>query len=128
MAEIAGLVLGAIPLLISALEHYEDVVEPAVAFWQWKGQLSNITRHLYMGHTAYEQNVRILLSQTVDDEDLNTMINDPGSDLWKTNELTNGLQSRLGSAYRPSLDTVKEIASIMADIAKGLNIEGAEKV
>lgn len=81
-----------------------------------------------MCHTAYEQNVRILLKQTVNNEDLNTMIDDPGSDLWKADELTIKLQSRLGTAFRPSLDTLKEIASIMADIAGGLNIEGAEKV
>jgi hypothetical protein len=54
MAEIAGLVLGAVPLLISALEHYEDFVEPTVAFFKWKGQLSQATRRLQMGHTVYE--------------------------------------------------------------------------
>lgn len=30
--EIAGLVLGAIPLVIAALEHYEDALDPTIAF------------------------------------------------------------------------------------------------
>ncbi|KAH7141973.1 hypothetical protein EDB81DRAFT_885024 [Dactylonectria macrodidyma] len=79
-AEIAGLVLGAVPLLISELEHYEDFVEPMVAFLKWKGQLSKVTRRLLMGHTAYDHNVRLLLKQVVSNEDLVDMMDDPQSD------------------------------------------------
>jgi hypothetical protein len=128
MAEIAGLVLGAIPLLISALEHYEDFVEPTVAFFRWKGQLSKVTRRLLMGHTEYEQNMRLLLKQVVCNEDLAKMIEDPHSDLWKDDDIVKGLQSKLGHAYLSSMSTVQEIAEIMVSIAASLNIDGSDKV
>ncbi|KAI0127544.1 hypothetical protein BJ170DRAFT_683381 [Xylariales sp. AK1849] len=128
MAEIAGLVLGAVPLLISALEHYEDFVEPTVAFFLWKGQLSKVTRRLLMGHTAYEQNMRLLLKQVVSNKDLCNMIDDPCSDLWKNESVVEDLQSKLGHAYLSSKTTIEEIADIMVCIAASLNIDGADKV
>ncbi|RYP46715.1 hypothetical protein DL768_007123 [Monosporascus sp. mg162] len=127
MAEIAGLVLGAVPLLISALEHYEDFVEPTVAFFKWKGQLSKVTRRLLMGHTAYEQNVRLLLKQVVSNEDLVSMIDDPQSDDWKSDCLVKDLREKLGSAYQPTLSTIQEIADIMVSVAASLNIDGSDK-
>ncbi|KAK2053278.1 hypothetical protein LY76DRAFT_629598 [Colletotrichum caudatum] len=128
MAEIAGLVLGAVPLLISAIEHYEDLVEPMVAFVKWKGQLSKVTRRLLMGHTAYEQNMRLLLKQVVSNEDLVDMIGNPQSDDWKSERLVRDLREKLGSAYQPAFSTVQEIADIMVIVAANLNINGSDKV
>lgn len=128
MAEIAGLVLGAIPLLISALEHYEDLVEPTVVFFRWRGQLSKAIRRLLMGHTEYEQNMRLLLKRAVSDEKLADMINHPYSDLWKDKKVVEDLQSKLGNAYLSSMSTVREIAEIMVSIAASLNIDGSDEV
>jgi hypothetical protein len=128
MAEVAGLILGAVPLLISALEHYEDFVEPTVAFFKWKGQLSKVTRRLLMGHTAYEQSVRLLLKQVVNNEDLVDMIDYPQSDYWKSDCLVKDLREKLGSAYQPTFSTIQEIADIMVSVAASLNIDGSDKV
>jgi hypothetical protein len=38
--EVAGILLGAIPLVISALEHYESALDPAIAFVKWQRELS----------------------------------------------------------------------------------------
>jgi len=32
--EVAGLLLGAFPLIISAMEHYEDIKKPTVIWWK----------------------------------------------------------------------------------------------
>ncbi|KAK4186117.1 hypothetical protein QBC35DRAFT_413475 [Podospora australis] len=124
MAEIAGLVLAVTPLLISALEHYEDAVEPVIAFFRWRQQLPKVIRELYMGHTSYEQNLRLLLSDTVDKAELGDMIDNPRSEHWKDQTLIEALQDKLGTAYEPCLSTINEIADIMVMIAKCLNIDG----
>ncbi|KAK1511975.1 hypothetical protein CTAM01_00905 [Colletotrichum tamarilloi] len=126
MAEVAGLVLGAVPLVISALEHYEDIIEPAKAFFQWKGQLSQMIRKLYMEHTLFEMNLELLLRRTVINDDLLEMVADPQNELWKSKELVADLKRDLGKAYNPSMDTVTEMASIMVAIAANLNIKGFE--
>jgi len=128
MAEIAGLVLAVVPLLISALEHYEDAVDPYVAFRRWRQQLPKVIRDLYMGHTSYEQNIRLLLDQSTSNEQLSEMVSDPSCAHWKSEDLVDALQDRLGTAYEPCMSTINEIAGIMAEIAKCLNIDGADKV
>ena len=47
--EIAGLVLGALPLVISALEHYEGALDSTYAFFRWRGELSVAIRKLWYG-------------------------------------------------------------------------------
>lgn len=129
MAEVAGLVLAALPLLISALEHYEDAIDPITSFIHWKQELPRVIRELYMAHTSYELNLRLLLSHAVDDNaQLTDMVNDPRCDHWKSPILVGALQEHLGIAYEPGMSTIHEIAAIMIAIAQCLNISGADKV
>ena len=128
MAEVAGLVLAVVPLLISALEHYEDAVDPVVAFFRWRQRLPKVIRELYMENASYAQNIRLLLNQTTSDAELSNMINNPNCDDWKSADLENALQDQLGDAYTPCMSTVKEIAEIMVAIAKCLNIKGTDQV
>ncbi|KAK3341838.1 hypothetical protein B0T25DRAFT_488810 [Lasiosphaeria hispida] len=128
MAEIAGLVLAVVPLLISALEHYEDAVDPVVAFFRWRQRLPKVIRELYMENAAYAQNIRLLLNQTTSDAELSDMINNPNCDNWKSADLEDALRDQLGTAYEPCMSTVNEIAEIMVTIAKCLNIKGTDKV
>ncbi|KAK3363962.1 hypothetical protein B0T25DRAFT_56328 [Lasiosphaeria hispida] len=44
--EIAGVVLGALPLLISALEHYRSGKSTTSALIQWRGQLDTLISRL----------------------------------------------------------------------------------
>ncbi|KAK3376206.1 hypothetical protein B0T24DRAFT_216608 [Lasiosphaeria ovina] len=128
MAEVAGLVLAVAPLLISALEHYEDAIDPVVAFFRWRQRLPKVIRELYMENAAYAQNIRLLLNQTTSDAELSDMINNPNCDSWKSADLEDALQDQLGTAYAPCMSTVNEIAEIMVTIAKCLNIKGTDKV
>ena len=90
--ETAGLILGVFPLVISALEHYEDAIDPARAFVKWKGELSKVIRDLYMSLTTYNLTVRVLLRPIVSKQDLDEMMEDPKSNLWKDDALANELR------------------------------------
>jgi len=46
-SEIAGLLLGAIPLIVSALEHYELALDPTIAFIKWNRELSAAIQKLW---------------------------------------------------------------------------------
>lgn len=128
MAEIAGLVLGVVPLVISALENYEAFIEPTVAFIRWRGRLSQITRRLLMEYTNYEQNLRLLLKRAVEDGDLTAMIEDPHHHLWASTEMVLDLKRDLGGAFDSSMETIEEISSILVTIFASLNIQGSDRV
>lgn len=45
--EIAGLVLGAIPIVFAALENYEKALDPMKAFARWRGDLDKLIMDLW---------------------------------------------------------------------------------
>jgi hypothetical protein len=126
--EVAGLVLGAIPLVISALENVENFLNPTKAFVRYRGELSRATRQLVNYYTSYEQSIQILLTPIADPQELHNMMENTDSELWKDKEIEEALQIRLGTSYRAYIRTVREIEGAMMSIAEHLNIEGADKI
>ncbi|KAK0732320.1 hypothetical protein B0H67DRAFT_640605 [Lasiosphaeris hirsuta] len=51
--EVAGIMLGAIPLVISALEHYKSGKSTASAIFQWRGQLDTLIFRLKLLDTFF---------------------------------------------------------------------------
>ncbi|KAI9699903.1 MAG: hypothetical protein M1820_006965 [Bogoriella megaspora] len=126
--EIAGLVLGAIPLLISALEHYEGALDSAYAFFKWRGELSTAIRKLLFQRTSYEQSVRILLNPITTEQELSDMMADSANTLWKSQDMAQALRGRLGEAYQAYMLNVEQIKRITESLAGKLDIDGADKV
>jgi hypothetical protein len=126
--EIAGLVLAAIPLLISAIEHYNDGLDPLKAFIQWKGKLAQVLRDLWHQHTFYYMTLRLLLEGITTDEELDQMMTDPRCDLWKSGKICANLRTKLGIAYLPYLSTIEDVEAILMTISKHVNLEKSSRV
>ena len=126
--ETAGLVLGSLPLLIAALEHYEDIVRPTKEFFTWRKHRRKLVQELYTLRASYDQAIEILLKPVAELEDATTMMEDPRSDLWEAGPIADRLRDTLGSAYDPLILTILEIAEILGSIAVHLNIEGLQQV
>jgi hypothetical protein len=127
--ETAGFVLGVIPLLISALEHYEDAVEPTKAFFfHWRGNLSTAIDELMVLYAAYDQSLRLLLTPLATREDLVAMMEDPKHALWSQGEVVDDLRAHLGNTYAACILTIDEIAETLMGAVKNLNIPGAQSV
>ncbi|OCL00859.1 uncharacterized protein K441DRAFT_599828 [Cenococcum geophilum 1.58] len=127
--EIAGLVLGAIPLVISALEHYEDLIDPAKVFVKFQGELGRAIRELRNQHTLFEQSMEVLLQPITTDRELSEMIDNTNSELWQDPAIEQELRSNLGKAYPSYMRTVNDIQKIMIGIAIKLdNFHGVENL
>lgn len=126
--EAAGFVLAAIPLVISALEHYEDMLDPTVAFLKYRGELSRATRELGNQHASFEQTIQILLVPITNEEELSDMLDNTDSPYWSDQFIDHGLRKKLGQAYPSYLRKTQDIQRIMIELAAKLNIEGADKV
>lgn len=107
--EIAGLVLGAIPLVIAALENYENIVRPYKAFVKFQGELSRAIRELRNQHILFEQSIEVLLRPITTERELADMIDNTGSKLWKDADIQHELETTLGKAYPSYMRTVDDI-------------------
>jgi hypothetical protein len=126
--EIAGLVLGAIPLIISALEHYEDIAAPTKAFIRWRRHLRRLIQELYIIRASYDQAIRLLLKPFADLADQTTMMDNPRSELWTEGVIADDLRDKLGLVYGPFIFTIDEVSEILVEIASCLNIPGSQQV
>jgi hypothetical protein len=126
--EAAGLVLGAIPLIISALENYENLAAPTKAFIHWKRHFRRLINELYAIRTSYDQAIHLLLEPFADKADRHTMLEDPRSELWREGEIAESLRDNLGLTYDPFILTIEEVSDILVEIATCLNIPGSQQV
>ncbi|KAH6684940.1 hypothetical protein F5X68DRAFT_262808 [Plectosphaerella plurivora] len=61
--EVAGVILGAIPLIISALEHYKDGKGAAATFVKWRGLLDTLIFRLKLQRTFFYLQILELLRE-----------------------------------------------------------------
>lgn len=124
--EVAGLVLGALPLLISAIEYYEASLDRATAFFKWKDELDKAMRELWIQRSYFELTLGNLLQGVASPLEVQSMMFDFKNDLWKSPELADSLRNKLQAAYSVYIYTIREMEGYMVALAKNLNIDRQE--
>lgn len=121
--EIAGLVLGAFPLLIYALESYRESSETLRDWHKIQRPYRYSVRTLGIQKVHFQRNVeRFLLPLVVDDDELKVLMEDPASKGWKDPNLETRLWKRLPESYRLFLDIMVEINGIIESLKKELGV------
>lgn len=123
--EIAGVVLGVIPLFISALEHYEEGLRPLSAL-RWKSyrrELSKYRSKLSVEYGLYTNALEELLVDVVSEADLANMMAAGYGPAWKQPALDKRLRTRLGRVYETYFLVMKQMRDVMARIASLLDLQ-----
>ncbi|KAL4723520.1 hypothetical protein ACLX1H_009155 [Fusarium chlamydosporum] len=121
--EIAGIVLGSIPLLISAIEHYSNSLDRATAFFKWKDGLNSALREFWYQHSSFTLTLRNILKDVASPSEIEEMIGDPHHELWKSQDLSLALQEMLKFAYKPYISTIKDMHACMERLASHLDVD-----
>ncbi|KAF3042184.1 hypothetical protein E8E12_008863 [Didymella heteroderae] len=126
--EIAGLVLGVLPLLIQGIESYNEGLDPIKSFMRWDKELPQCIRKLRNQHVHYAQTMRILLEPITAEVELAEMMTDPGSSrLWRDKQMAAKLQDRLQESYHAYQGTIADIERIAKQIASKLDLDRASE-
>ncbi|KAI0803735.1 hypothetical protein GGR55DRAFT_385661 [Xylaria sp. FL0064] len=107
--EIAGIVLGAVPLLISALEHYGDALSTLNKWRKYERELRSLVRNLDTERVKLQNVCEKLLVGIVPESQIEAMIKDPMGGLWKEEKIQARVQSRLWESYGSFEDTISDI-------------------
>ena len=126
--EVAGLVLGAIPLVISALEHYAEGVDTVRRWWRYKRELNLLAVLLGGEHACYIGSCERLLRDIVPTQEWELLKADPGGPQWRNSVLEDKLRERLGDAFAAYFNIVKDIASELKDMQRMLKLDDEMKV
>lgn len=119
--EIAGVLLGAFPLIISGLEHWRDVAKVGGFFWRVRKEYSSCRSDVQFYEIVYKRSLRELLLPIVDDaEEVARLIADPGGKDWRTKALQDRLEGRLQESYTVYMDIISEMNEAAEEISKKL--------
>ncbi|RWA07670.1 hypothetical protein EKO27_g7440 [Xylaria grammica] len=120
--EIAGIVLGAIPLVISALEHYKTGQSTLAALLKYQGQLDKLLYQLKVQQTAFYFDILQLLrgAEIEEVEDRTDISLEDCLLILRNNKNGGQLQEYLGIHYGTFLDILRRYEKCLKKIAKKL--------
>jgi hypothetical protein len=130
--EVAGFILAAIPLVISAIEHYRDGLDPLIEYSHYDRTLKGLRTRLRIQHNLFEGTLtRLLISDLSPSEAQSILaaIDAPyQTSLWRNPEIERQLQRRLGKQYETFMDVVCEMDAVMKKLMDKLDIDMQGKV
>jgi hypothetical protein len=122
--EIAGLVLGAFPLIISALEHYKEGFETLQDWWRFRAEFVGFIHEIGRQSVLFSENLEELLRPlVVSDAEMDALLQDPGGRAWNDPDIEIRLQERLPQSYGWYQCTIDDMNTIMEKLKAKLGIQ-----
>jgi len=122
--EVAGIALGAFPIIASALRIRSNSIRLG-AVYRWRfytKELNSLMRTLEIEHLKLQTVFERLLIGIVPDEQIDTMINDPFGSLWKNPDSATKIRKRLGRSVDCFESVVQDIRETMEEIGRRLGL------
>lgn len=130
--EIVGFVLAALPLAISAIEHYQDGLDPLRDYLRYDSTLKSLRTRLRIQQDLFEGTLKCLLLEELSPLQARALFPDAGQHVnrtqWNTPEIDQKLQNRLGGKYENFMDVVREMEMAMRRLMKKLDIDIEDRV
>ncbi|KAF2126815.1 hypothetical protein P153DRAFT_297008 [Dothidotthia symphoricarpi CBS 119687] len=105
--EVAGVVLGSLPLVISAFEHYAAGIATAKRFFRYKSEMRSLILQMNTERSIFINTMEQLLTGIVRIEHMANFVSNAGSDIWKERDIEMKLKDRLRGAYEIYIENVK---------------------
>jgi hypothetical protein len=123
--EVAGIVLGALPLIIFALENLRDGASRLGRLVNFNAEYHKLWGEVEDEELMYRLQLKKLLKPLVRDDvlandDLEALLLDPCADSWREPDLEKALKARLGEAYGRYLANVRDIQRLAWDMLQPL--------
>lgn len=124
--EIAGVVLGAFPLVTTALEDYRAVARVVGLWWQIRQEYEKCAGEVRYHHLRYKRNLeQLLLPLVVEDDTIRGLLAQPGADLWRDPGIAQQLEIRLQGSYELYLEIMQQMARIIENLDEELGVHKA---
>lgn len=122
MAEVAGIVLGVIPLIVEAIESYEKIGDLILTYRRYSKEVRKFNTEIAVQRVIFQNECVLLLSQVVDDERaLHDMFNEPAHGLRNFLRNDDNLDRKLLQRMNERVhDSYKQIVALLGLIRQSL--------
>jgi hypothetical protein len=126
--EVAGIVLGAIPLLISGLEHYAEGVATIRRTFKYQAEFRSLSRQLRVESGIFQNTIELLLTGCVAQDKITELLESPGGKGWQNPDVADSLRQKLGRVYDVYLETVESMSRTVHEFKARLKLNDDGKV
>ncbi|KAJ4319194.1 hypothetical protein N0V84_006476 [Fusarium piperis] len=116
--EIAGIILGSIPLVIATLENYGKGLSALQRWRKYKRELQSLIRNLETERIKLQNVCEKLLIGLVPDSRIEALINNPMGNLWKEEETLYKIRFRLGKGFDVFEVTMRDLRTTIDEMAR----------
>ena len=113
---IVGLAIGVLPLLISAVEHYDDCLRPFVRYKKFAREADRFQNLLGIQRTIFKTQCRVLLAEFIEQDAASSMLNEADHPLWSDIELEKQFCQLLGQSKDACFTIIDMIEESLQDI------------
>ncbi|KAJ4369654.1 hypothetical protein N0V83_005416 [Neocucurbitaria cava] len=125
--EVAGLVLGAIPLILKGLQFYAEGIAVTKRYWKYKEEVNNILYELGAENTMYINTINMLLIGVVSRKEMTEFLADPGGVRWKEAKFDKKLRQRLDTSYDSYMESITHLMRMANKFKERLKLNSAGK-
>ena len=125
--EVAGLVLGAFPIVLKCLDNYREGLEPLNSWWTFRTDFIAFVDDIKHQTMKYNENmVRLLAPIISDDNSLTALVRNAKDPRWHDGSLSVPLEQRLANEHERVLRIIERMDKVMDALKKLLRIEGTK--
>ncbi|CAO2648288.1 Nn.00g075550.m01.CDS01 [Neocucurbitaria sp. VM-36] len=125
--EVAGLVLGSIPLILAGLQFYAQGIAVTKRYWKYKEEVNNVLYELGAESTMYINTINMLLVGVVSQKEMTDFLADPGGTRWKEVKFDKKLRDRLGTSYDSYMESIMHLMTTAEKFKEKLKLDNAGK-
>lgn len=122
--EVAGVVLGAIPIVVAALELSVKGVSTLNKWRAYRRHIKNLIQDLETEHCKLENVLEQLLSEIARQDQIEEMIQNPFGPLWNDRSIQDRVQKRLWKSEKVFRNNVEGIKEAVDELKERLGIDG----
>ncbi|KAJ3544772.1 hypothetical protein NM208_g2881 [Fusarium decemcellulare] len=118
--EIAGVVLGSIPLVVSTLENYKNGLRTIQRYRRYDREIQSLIRNLETERVKLQNLCEKLLDGLVPPSRIDAMVENPGGDLWSEEETQKKIRARLWKSWDIFEWTLRDIQASIQEVYETL--------
>lgn len=119
--EVAGIVLGSIPLLVTVLEHYGEGLSTIQRWRKYHRELESLILNLETERLRLQNVCEKLLIGLVPASEIEVMIDEPLGDLWRRESVDKKIQARLWKSTTVFQNTTNDIMAAINEITREID-------
>ncbi len=122
--EIAGVVLGAFPILLSALEGYRKLARTAGLWFNIREEHQKCKNEVNAQRVAFTVNLkRLLLPLDINDTEMSRLLNAPGGEEWNDATITLKIQEHLRESYSVFMETAENMRNVAEELKEEMAVD-----